>query len=155
MDAFIRLLTFACACAVAAQANAQGTGLKPSTGTSKPAAKAHKPPTVVDDEANVKAVEKIFQCVAAGLPNEWRHARVVITEISSGEKERRFEGKFDYSTQADGAKPVPLKPCDAREVAQGVYGLNEFLSPEKRSWKVATLTFTSEGKFELKYDYVK
>ena len=27
--------------------------------------------------------------------------------------------------------------------------------PEKRKWKVATLIFTSDGKFEIKYDYTK
>jgi len=156
MNPFIRLLTFVCACALASHAGAQGTGLKPSTGASKPAAKsAQKPPVTVDSEANVKAVERIFQCIAEGLPKEWRQARVVVTEISGSDKERNFEGKFEYSTQADGSKPEPLKPCDPREVAQGVYDLNEFLSPEKRKWKVATLTFTSEGKFEIKYDYVR
>jgi len=46
-------------------------------------------------------------------------------------------------------------PCDARDVAQRVYKLNDFLEPEKRLWKVATLTFTSDGKFEIKYDYLK
>jgi hypothetical protein len=40
-------------------------------------------------------------------------------------------------------------------VAQNVYKLNDFLEPDKRQWKVATLTFTSEGKFEIKYDYAK
>lgn len=147
---------FLCACAFATQASAQGTGLKPKASTTKPAAKAQqKPPTEVDNEANVKAVEKIFQCVAEGLPPGWRQVRVVITEMSSAGKERSFEGKFEYSTENDWAKPVPLKPCDPREVAQGVYGLNEYLAPERRAWKVATLTFTDEGKFEIKYDYVK
>jgi hypothetical protein len=161
------LIAFVCACALAAQAHAQttgaqGSGLKPPPGTSKPGARpAAKPqqqpqkPTTVDNEANVKAVEKIFECIAAGLPKEWRQARVVITEIASANKERSFEGKFEYSTEASGAKPVPLAPCDPREVARGVYELNEFLAPEKRQWKVATLTFTSEGKFEIKYDYVR
>jgi len=143
-------------CSLAAHVHAQGSGLKPSQGKSKPAAKAQqKPPTTIDSEANVKAVQKIFECVAEGLPKDWRQARVVVTEMSSSEKERSYEGKFEYSTEADGSKPAPLKPCDSREVAQGVYGLNEFLSPEKRKWKVATLTFTNEGKFEIKYDYVK
>ncbi len=156
MNALLRLLTLVCACALAFHAGAQGTGLKPSTGAAKPAAKsAQKPPTTVDSEANIKAVEKIFQCIAEGLPKDWRQARVVVTELSGSDKERNFEGKFEYSTQADGGKPEPLKTCDPREVAQGVYELNEFLSPEKRKWKVATLTFTSDGKFEIKYDYVR
>jgi hypothetical protein len=147
------LLALLCA-AVSSAADAQ---LKPPADKPKPAAKSkqQKLPTTIDDEANVKAVQKIFECVAEGLPTDWRQARVVITEMSSAEKQRSFEGRFEYSTEADGSKPTPLKPCDSREVAQGVYGLNEFLSPERRRWKVATLTFTSEGKFEIKYDYVR
>jgi hypothetical protein len=149
-----RILLAVLAAALSSVADAQ---LKPPTDKPKSTAKAkqQKPPTTVDNEANVKAVQKIFECVAEGLPQDWRQARVVITERSSGEKERSFEGRFEYSTEADGSKPTPLKPCDSREVAQGVYELNEFLSPEKRRWKVATLTFTSEGKFEIKYDYVR
>ena len=107
------------------------------------------------ERAPGKAVEKIFLCVAEGLPSGWRQVRVVITEMSSAGKERSFEGRFEYSTDNEWAKPVPLKPCDPREVAQGVYELNEYLAPERRAWKVATLTFTDEGKFEIKYDYVK
>lgn len=46
-------------------------------------------------------------------------------------------------------------PCNAREVAERVYALNDFLEPERRRWKAATLVFTGDGKFELKYDYGK
>ena len=49
----------------------------------------------------------------------------------------------------------PLAPCDAKEVAQDVYKLNDFLEYDKRQWKVATLIFTNDGKFEIKYDYTK
>jgi hypothetical protein len=135
------------------------TGLKPPATKSKPkaAAKSEQGPTKAEeDSAGAEAVEKIFACLAAGLPPEWRRAWVVVTELEGDTKERRFEGKFYYSPDPRGAKPMELKPCDAREVAQGVYRLNDFLEPEKRQWKVATLTFTrDDGKFELKYDYAK
>jgi hypothetical protein len=126
------------------------SGLKPPPSKPKPATQAE------EERAGVQAIEKIFACLAAGLPPEWRRAWVVVTELESDAKERRFEGKFFYSLDPAGAKPVDLVPCSAREVAQGVYALNEFLEPEKRQWKVATLVFTREdGKFELKYDYTK
>jgi hypothetical protein len=145
------------ACAFALSAGAQGTGLKPpeKSSKSKPAAKAAKKPAAEEDNPGVKAVEKIFGCVAKGLPKEWRRAWVVVTELSGDEKERSFEGKFFYSLDDAGAKPVALVPCDARQVAQGVYSLNDYLEYEKRSWKIATLVFTSDGKFEIKYDYTK
>jgi hypothetical protein len=155
--ALLRSLVAAFACAFALAASAQtttgkpaGTGLKP-----KPAAGAQKKPEAEEGNAGVKAVEKIFGCVADGLPKEWRRAWVVVTELQQGDKERKFEGQFFYSLDDAGVKPVVLKPCDAREVAEGVYRLNDFLEYEKRQWKTATLIFTSDGKFEIKYDYAK
>ena len=127
-----------------------GTGLKP-----KPAAAAPQKPAAEEANAGDKAVEQIFNCVAAGLPKEWRRAWVVVTELGGDDKERRFEGKFEYSLDAAGKDPKALAPCNAREVAENVYKLNDFLEPDKRKWKVATLIFTSDGKFEIKYDYTK
>ena len=108
-----------------------------------------------DDNAGAEAVQKIFVCLSAGLPQEWRRAWVVVTEVESDGKERTFEGKFFYSLDPEGAKPLELKTCGAEEVGKRVYGLNAFLEFDKRNWKVATLVFSSEGKFELKYDYPK
>ena len=116
MSALVRTFVFLFACAFALSASAQGTGLKPpATSTpSKPAAKA----AAEEDNPGVKAVEKIFGCVAEGLPQEWRRAWVVVTELSGDDRERNFEGKFFYSLDDAGAKPVALVPCNAREVAQ-------------------------------------
>ena len=160
MSALLRTFVFLFACAFALGAIAQGTGLKPpaTSAPSKSAAKPapdKKPAAEEEDNPGVKAVEKIFGCVAEGLPKEWRRAWIVVTELSGDDKERNFEGKFFYSLDDAGAKPVALVPCNAREVAQGVYALNDYLEFEKRRWKVATLVFTTDGKFEIKYDYVK
>ena len=155
--ALLRSLVAAFACGFALTASAQtkteqpaGTGLKP-----KPAAAAQKKPAAEEENAGVKAIEKIFGCVAEGLPKEWRRAWVVVTELQQGDKERKFEGQFFYSLDDAGKQPLVLKPCDAREVAEGVYKLNDFLEYDKRQWKTATLIFMSDGKFEIKYDYVK
>ena len=157
-DNMLRLIAAACTASLVAIAQAQtstppkaeGSGLKP-----KPAAGTDKRTAPQEDNPGVKAIEKIFGCIAKGLPKEWRRAWVVVTELSGGDKERKFEGKFLYSVDPSGTNPQPLVPCDAREVGEGVYSLNEFLEYEKRQWKVATLIFTSDGKFEIKYDYTK
>jgi len=157
MKSALLSLAAALVCAFAVPANAQlkndhssGTGLKP-----KPAAEAPKKPAAEEGNAGEKAVEKIFACVASGLPKEWQRAWVVVTQIAADDKERKFEGKFEYSLDASGKDPKPLAPCNAREVAQSVYQLNDFLEYDKRNWKVATLIFSSDGKFEIKYDYAK
>ena len=154
MSKRILLAVLAAGLALGAQAQ-QGLKLPATQSQQKPATKTQKKPAAEKDSPGVKAVEKIFACLATGLPKGWRRASVVVTELTGGDKERTFEGKFQYSLDAAGANPVDLVPCDARDVAQRVYKLNDFLEPEKRLWKVATLTFTSDGKFEIKYDYLK
>lgn len=151
-----RIVLAMLAASLALGAHAQ-QGIKPPVSQSKPkaAANTQKKPAAEPDNPGVKEVDKIFACVAAGLPEGWRRAWVVVTELSGDDKERTLEGKFQYSLDAAGADPVNLVPCNAREVAQGVYALNDFLEPEKRQWKVATLSFTSDGKFEIKYDYTR
>ncbi|MGH8674307.1 MAG: hypothetical protein ACREVG_08360 [Burkholderiales bacterium] len=152
----MKWLLLAVAASLAAGVHAQ-TATKPVADkpASKSAAKSAQKPAAEEDNPGVRAVERIFGCVADGLPKEWRRAWVIVTELSGDDKERSFEGKFFYSVDAAGAKPVALVPCNAREVAENVYKLNDFLEYEKRSWKVATLIFTSDGKFEIKYDYTK
>lgn len=151
-----RFLAAVLVASLAAGVHAQ-TVTKPAAAKPAPkaAAKPTQKPAAQDDTAGVQAIEKIFACVAAGLPQGWRRASVIVTELSGDDKERTFEGKFHYSLEAAGANPVALVPCNAREVAERVYALNDFLEYEKRQWKTATLIFTSDGKFEIKYDYVK
>lgn len=156
MPGLQRILAAIVAGAIALGAHAQA-GLKPPEAGAKPkaVAKAPRKPAKDEDNPGVQAVEKIFTCVAEGLPKDWRRAWIVVTELSADGRERNFEGEFHYSLDASGADPVALVPCNARQVAEGVYALNDFLEQEKRQWKVATLVFTSDGKFELKYDYAK
>ena len=152
----MKWLLFAIAVSLAAGVHAQtATKAAPAKPAPKTAAKAPQKPAAQEDSDGVKAVEHIFACVAKGLPEGWRRAWVVVTELTGDDKERTFEGKFHYSLDAAGGNPLALVPCDAREVAERIYALNDFLEYEKRQWKIATLIFTRDGKFELKYDYSK
>ena len=101
-----------------------------------------------------KSLEEIFSCLAAGLPKDWHTATVEVIEVDTDGKERRFEARYAY-TGVKAPKPVKLLPCDATGPAKNVHELNQFLEPDKRQWKRAMLTFRSDGKFELKYDYTK
>ena len=75
-------------------------------------------------------------------------------EIASDGRERQFEARYTY-LRANVPKPVRLQPCDATSPAKSVHEFNEFLEPEKRQWKRAILTFKSDGKFDLTYDYAQ
>jgi hypothetical protein len=127
----------------------------PAKAKPKPAAAAQQGLPVDQDSAGVKAIEEIFACVAQGLPESWQRAWVIVTEVSAAGGQRTFEGRFLVSMEAAGDKRWDFVPCNARSVAEGVYGLNDYLEPEKRQWKVATLLYTAEGRFELKYDYTR
>jgi len=152
----LRLLVSAIALAVAFGAAAQ-TGLKvPKAGAKPPAASAKpKPPAATDDEAErSKIVERIFECLAAGLPKDWWRAWVEIVEKGETSwNERSLEGRFFYLTDAERTKPQDLKSCDAKEIAELTSSLNQFLDPDKRRWKIVTLEFNRDGSFQLKYDY--
>ena len=106
------------------------------------------------EDERVRAVQEIFDCLAAGLPaGDWREARAEVAEIASEGTGRTFKGTFSYLPRGEGAGPADLVPCDSREAAARVYALNEFLEPERRNWKAVRLVYTSEGRFELDYDY--
>ncbi|MBK8065770.1 MAG: hypothetical protein IPK29_18555 [Betaproteobacteria bacterium] len=100
-----------------------------------------------------KVVQEIANCVLSGAPQGWRTAGVEVNELDNDGKERKFEARY-FVVGADGVRK-DLVPCDAREPAMNVYRLNSALEPDKRDWIKATLSFSSEGKFELKYDYPK
>ncbi len=136
-------------------ASSTKAGVKPpAKKTDKPAAAKPSSGAAAESDGE-RALQEIFACVAQGLPEGWQRAWVIVTELSGDGKERTFEGRFQVSMDASGDKRWNFVPCNTRDVAQRVYGLNDFLEPEKRAWKVATLQFTRDGKFELKYDYTR
>ena len=96
-------------------------------------------------------LQSIADCMLAGLPRGWTTAQVQVTELGADGKNREFEAKYFHTVA--GGKPVAYIPCDPREPAMNVYRLNGALDADKRNWNRATLTLSSEGKFELKYDY--
>jgi len=128
---------------------------KSATGSTKSRAAPQQGAAAEADSPGVMAVEAIFACVAQGLPDGWQRAWVIVTELSESAKGRTFEARYQVSLEGAGESRWNFVPCNARDVAERVYGLNDFLEPGKRQWKVATLLFTQDGKFELKYDYTR
>lgn len=106
-------------------------------------------------QPDAKTIQEIFDCLAVGLPQDWKKAWVVVSDLGAAGKERRYEGKFFYATSAADKAGKPLVTCDAQKVAKGVISLNTALAPDKQRWKEASLTYTSDGKFNLAYDYGK
>ncbi len=112
-------------------------------------------PLHAQKQPDPKAVQEIFDCLAAGLPKAWQRAWVVVTEIADIGKSRRFESQSFYAESSTAMAGKPLNTCSAETVAKGVIALSAELPAEQRQWKEARITFTSDGKFNLHYDYGK
>lgn len=107
-----------------------------------------------EEERTADAViQDIANCVLEGLPQDWKFARIKVIELSHDGRERAFEAKYTY-VGPDGAEK-PFTPCDLRQPGFYLYKLNGALEPDKRNWKRATLVLSSEGKFDLNYEYDK
>jgi hypothetical protein len=112
-------------------------------------------PAQAQKQPDPKAIQDIYDCLAAGLPKTWQRAWVVVTEVADTGKARRFESQSFYAESSSAMAGTPLKTCGAETVAKGVIALSADLPAEQRRWKEARLTFTSDGKFNLHYDYGK
>jgi hypothetical protein len=143
---FVLLCTALCASLAHAQ-DAQ----KPAP----PAAEAQKPRPAPGQPADPQIIEKIFNCLAPGLPKNWKKAWIVVNEIGQDEAgtTRKFEANFFFATNLKDSKGKKLTPCGSAPVLEGVTALNDYLPEKQRQWTGITLTFTSEGKFDATYDY--
>jgi hypothetical protein len=112
-------------------------------------------PAQAQKQPDPKAIQDIFDCLAVGLPKDWKKAWVVVTELADAGKERRLESQSFYADSSGAMAGKPLATCGAQVVAKGVIALSADLPAEQRRWKQARLTYTSEGKFDLYYDYGK
>ena len=114
------------------------------------AQEAQKPEPAPDS----KIMQQIFNCIAEGLPQDWKKAWFVITETrrNADGSARRFRASFFVATSVTDRKGKPLRPCGSEPVIEGVRALTDLLPEEQRRWTEATLSFTNDGKFEAKFD---
>jgi hypothetical protein len=148
-------LFFAGLCASAVHAQVTQKPEEPQQPDTKPAAEAQKPRPVPGQAADPKILEKIFACLANGLPRGWKKTWFVINEIDRNEAgtSRNYEADFFFATNVKDTKGRKLTPCGADPVLEGVAALNDYLQEGQQRWTGATFTFTSEGKFDATYDY--
>ncbi|MDP2324802.1 MAG: hypothetical protein Q8N51_12325, partial [Gammaproteobacteria bacterium] len=82
-----------------------------------PASTAAQPAASADEAERAKTIERIFECLASGLPQDWWRAWAEFAERGeTAWNERSIEGRFFYLTNAERTKPQDLKSCDAKEV---------------------------------------
>ena len=99
-------------------------------------------------------MEQIFSCLVPGLPQDWKKAWVVVSNVEgTGGNAPAVAAKFYYSTSFRDEDGEDLVPCNAQEITRRITGLNDALPADQRRWKSARLVIDNEGEFELKYDY--
>lgn len=121
----------------------------PATEAAKPSVSAQQQPGPPDPAV----IERVFGCLAPGLPKEWKKTWVVVTAVKPGDVTGGFEVKTFYALSATDQAGQPLKPCGWGPIVEGIYELNQNLAEDRRVWKTARLIINSEGKFELTYEY--
>jgi hypothetical protein len=117
----------------------------PIVAIARPAAPAGPP------KLDEKMVEQIFSCLAPGLPQDWKRTWVVVTSAAPAAPAAKFYFTSSYRDE-DAEEFVP---CNVQEITRRITGLNESLPPGQRNWKSARLAISSEGDYELKYDFAK
>lgn len=97
-----------------------------------------------------KLVEQIFSCLAPGLPSDWKHTWVVVSNAGAA-----ATAKFYYSTTLRDDDAEELVPCNALEITRRITGLTASLPVDQQRWTSARLSIDSEGAFALKYEFAK
>jgi len=138
--------------AVHAQQGLKLPEAKPAETKPEPAAAPAPGP---GQEPDPKIVEDIMNCLAEGLPPDWKHAWFVIREAERDKtgKERLYIGRFFVATDEADRKGKPLQTCGATRILTNVGKLNEYLPANQQRWTGATFNFYRDGRFEVAYDY--
>ena len=112
---------------------------------------------VPGQEPDPKIIVGLMECLAEGLPEEWKKTWFVIQEISreAGTGVRQYEAKFFYATDPADRVGRKLEPCGANRIVDGVVALNAYLQPGQRRWTGVTMTFNIDGTYDAAYDYTE
>lgn len=102
-----------------------------------------------------RIMQQIFDCIAAGLPQDWKKAWFVMTATGRSAEggSRKFLASFFYAASMKDRHGNPLTPCSPEPVFEGVAALTDLLPEEQRRWTKATFSFTNDGNFEAKFDF--
>jgi hypothetical protein len=105
-------------------------------------------------EEETSLLQEIAQCLAAGLPHDWRQAEMLI-ELKNAEAETG-DVRYLMMRNLSGGQLEPFLPCNERQAAHDlVVGMRKLQPAEKRGWKGARFVVYRNGKFDLTFDYSK
>jgi len=98
-------------------------------------------------------VQSVVECLAAGLPEDWVRAEMVVELAKPGDTTGEVEYRVARKDAED--KLEPFTPCDPRTPARMLLETRKSQPAAKRGWTGATLVLQRDGKFSLNYEYPK
>jgi hypothetical protein len=105
-------------------------------------------------EEETKLLNEIAQCLAVGLPHDWRQAEMLV-ELKSAEAETG-DVRYLMMRNLSGGQYETFSPCADRQAARElVVGMRKLQPAEKRGWKGARFVVHRDGRFDLTFDYSK
>jgi hypothetical protein len=105
-------------------------------------------------DEQTKVLLDIAKCLAAGLPENWEQAEMLVELAEPGAE----TGNVRYLVRRtlSGGVFEPFRPCDERQAAQAlVRDFRKLQKNDQRAWKGARFVVHRDGKFDLTFDYGK
>jgi hypothetical protein len=101
--------------------------------------------------AEVDAMSEIAECLAEGLPTDWRQAHMIVELPEPG----ATSGNVQYLVARGEIKDKlePFTPCDVGKPARALIDMRQTQPSERRGWTTAHIVLNPDGSFELNYDF--
>jgi len=105
-------------------------------------------------EAQTQVLLDITKCLAAGLPDSWEEAEMLVELEKPGAETGNV--RYLVRRRLSGGQYEPFRPCDERQAAQAlVRDFRKLQTAKQRNWKGARFVIHRDGKFDLTFDYPK
>ncbi len=105
-------------------------------------------------EAETALLAEIATCLAAGLPQDWRRAEMIVELPKPG----AASGTASYLMMRNlsGGQYETFVPCTEMQPARKLtVDLRKLQPADRRAWKGARFIVHNDGKFDLTLDYAK
>jgi hypothetical protein len=99
--------------------------------------------------SQVDTVSSVAECLAVGLPSQWKVLRVVV-ELPEPYAE---SGAVRYQVTLLDDRDEPFTPCDPRLPPAKLVELRDSQPTSERGWNMVILTMKPDASFDLKYRY--
>ena len=103
--------------------------------------------------AEVDTMTAIAECLAEGLPADWRQAHMIVELAEPGASSGNVQYLVSRGEIKD--KLEPFTPCDVRKPARALIDMRQSQPSERRGWTTARVVLNPDGSFELNYDFPK